>query len=341
MSPDRITMTRAEAIRRRKEEEQNRRGKLTLKKVVAPKPAPAPKPASKTRAGKGSTGINRTGKPAVFNRWSRRYDISMSSPTRRPQVAPKPKTPSISITMPHIAYGPRWISFFMAIFCVVDMYLMLNNDAFIVQNAEISGNKQITSQEIQNVLRIANWPAAYLNPDQIQANILGAFPDISSAHVNINLPNNVVISVEERTPVAAWRQDGQTVWVDALGYAFPPRGQIENLPVITALGAPPAPYIDPKQTIGARPFLRTEFSQAIVTISSNLPQGATLIFDPQYGLGWKDPQGWKVYFGNSDGDNALKIQVYQNLLDYLKKKNLKPTLISVEYPNAPFYQLEQ
>ena len=341
MSPDRITITRAEAVRRRKEEEQQRRSKLTLKKVVEPKPAPAPKAAPKTRSGMVSTGISRAEKPAATNRWNGRYDIAMSNPARRTQVYTPPKAPTISFTMPHIGYGPRWISFFLVIFCVIDMYLMLNDDAFIVHDAVITGNTQITSQEIQKVLRIADVPAAYLNPDQVQANILGAFPDISNAHVDINLPNNVVISVEERTPVAAWRQDGQTVWVDALGYAFPPRGQVENLPVITALGAPPAPYIDPTQTIGARPFLRAEFSQAIVTLTADLPQGATLIFDPQYGLGWNDPQGWKVYFGSSNSDSAQKLQVYQTLLDYLKKKNLKPTLISVEYPNAPFYQLEQ
>ena len=43
----------------------------------------------------------------------------------------------------------------------------------------------------------------------------------------------------------------------------------------------------------------------------------------------------------ANGDNGLKIKVYQNMLDYLSKKKIKPVLISVEYPNAPFYRVEQ
>jgi cell division protein FtsQ len=267
----------------------------------------------------------------------------MSTPVRRAQTFDKHReAPSFTFSMPRIAVGPRLLSFFIAIFCFVDMYLMLTSDPFIVYSADIQGNKQVSSQEIQNVLRIADLPAAYLNPDQIQANILGAFPNISNAQVDIYIPNSVVISVEERTPVVAWhQQDGQVTWVDADGYGFAPHGQIDNLPSITALGTPPAPAIDPTQTIGAKPFLQTDLSQAIMTISPYLPKGAALIFDPQYGLGWSDPQGWKVYFGYSNKDSALKLQVYQSMLDYLSKKNIKPTMISVEYPNAPFYQAEQ
>jgi hypothetical protein len=77
-----------------------------------------------------------------------------------------------------------------------------------------------------------------------------------------------------------------------------------------------------------------------VKLSPLVPQDATLVFDPAYGLGWSDPRGWRVYFGHSDGDADLKYQVYQAMLDYLTKNNIQPTLISVEYPTAPFYRVE-
>jgi hypothetical protein len=37
----------------------------------------------------------------------------------------------------------------------------------------------------------------------------------------------------------------------------------------------------------------------------------------------------------------LKYQVYQSMIDYLTKNNIQPNLISVEYPSAPFYRVEQ
>jgi hypothetical protein len=340
MSPDRTTITRAEAIRRRKEEDQKQRDKLTQKSVSKPRLSPAPKPKAKAKVERPTA--PRGSSPASTSRWQRRYDIAMSSPYGNMRSLNTPKTPGISISLPHISYGPRWLSFFIAIFCFLDLYLMLNVDPFIVHEANISGNERVTTQQIQAVLGIANLPSAYLDPEQIQNNILAAFPDVLTAQVDVNIPNNVVISVDERTPVAAWQQDGQTVWVDALGYAFPPRGQVAGLPTITAAGAPPAPANnDPTPVIGARPFLPTDLSEAIKTLAPYLPQGATMVFDPQYGLGWNDPQGWKVYFGHSNGDNALKLQVYQTMLTYLSKKNIQPILISVEYPNAPFYRVGQ
>ena len=160
--------------------------------------------------------------------------------------------------------------------------------------------------------------------------------------MEVNLPAEVVVTVSERQPVVAWLQDGQTVWVDAQGYAFPPRGLVEGLVTVTSAGAPPIPAsVNVAQTIGARPFLTPDLSATIVTLSPHVPQGAALIFDPGYGLGWSDPRGWKVYFGHSNGDAGLKFQVYQSMLDYLAQHNIQPTLISVEYPNAPFYRVEQ
>jgi hypothetical protein len=341
MSPDRNTITRAEAIRIRKEEDQKQRDKVTQKNAAKPKPAPAPKAPVKPKAV--WTAATRSLPPTSIRSGQRRYNSAVNTPYGHTRSLNAPKAPSFSFTVPHIGYGPRWLSFFIAIFCFVDLYLMLNIDPFIVHDANISGNKRISTQQIQDVLGIANLPAVSLDPAQIQANILAAFPDISIVQVEVKSPNNVVISVDERTPVAAWQHDGQIVWVDAFGYAFPPRGQVDALPTILAAGDPPvsSANLDPVKITAAQPFLPPDISMAIESLSASLPQGAIMVFDPQYGLGWNDPQGWKVYFGHSNGDNALKLQVYQRILDDLSQKNIQPILISVEYPSAPFYRVEQ
>jgi len=116
---------------------------------------------------------------------------------------------------------------------------------------------------------------------------------------------------------------------------------VNNLITVTAAGGPPLPAgFDPAQVIGARPFLSTDLANAITTLAPFLPQGASLVFDPQYGLGWSDPSGWKVYFGQSNGDTHLKLQVYQAIITSLGEQNIQPSLISVEYPSAPFYRIE-
>jgi hypothetical protein len=174
---------------------------------------------------------------------------------------------------------------------------------------------------------------------QIEYNITAAFPDIDAVQVDITLPAQVVVTVSERQPVAAWQQAGQTFWVDAQGYAFPPRGLVEGLVTVSAAGAPPASdNLDMSRTIGARRLLSVEMAVALMTLSSHVPQGSTLIYDPRYGLGWTDPRGWQTYFGNSGDSIAVKLQLYQSIVDNLVKQGVKPTLISVEYPDAPFYR---
>ena len=78
---------------------------------------------------------------------------------------------------------------------------------------------------------------------------------------------------------------------------------------------------------------------AILVLSPNVPAGSTMIFDPTYGLGWNDSRGWQAFFGTSARDMALKIRVYQSLVDSLASRGRIPVFISVVYPDAPFYRM--
>ena len=344
MSPDRITMTRAEAIRRRHEEDQKRRESLVKKTIFTPKP-PAAKP-KVTQTPHSSKAAKTSNAP------SRRYDIAMSAPYGRAGIGPQAPARGL----PKISFGPRWISFLLVVLCGATLYFVMSDPIFVVSSANVIGNNRVGADEISASLGVMGMPAALLNPAQIEYNVLSAFPDIAAVQVEINLPADILVTVSERQPIAAWQQDGQTTWVDAQGYAFPPRGLVEGLVTINALGAPPSPppsippILNPKnggtqgglaQVIGARPFLSQEMAAALMTLSPRVPQGASLIYDPRYGLGWSDPRGWQAYFGHTDGDVNTKILVYQAMVDYLSKKEITPKLISVEYPDAPFYRTEE
>jgi len=329
MSPDRTMMTRAEAVRRRREEEEKRRESQAKKPISFPKPAPA-KPKKDPAPLSAETG-----------RHSRRYDIAMSSPYARPAVDPQaPK--AVTLHLPKFGFGPRWISFLLVAVCGAALYFMTADPFFMVTSADVVGNNRVTAEQISSVLGVMGKPAILLDPAQIQYNVTAAFPDIDSIQVEINLPAQVVVMVSERRPVAAWQQNGQTVWVDAQGYAFPPRGLVEGLVTVSAAGAPHSPEsaADAVQILGAHRLLSAEMATALMTLSPHVPQGAALIYDPRYGLGWTDPRGWKTYFGDSGDRIGTKLQVYQAIVDSLAKQDIKPILISVEYPDAPFYRTE-
>jgi cell division protein FtsQ len=264
----------------------------------------------------------------------------MSAPRAHSSSFRATKPPRVAISLPRLQFGPRWFSFLIVLFCLVDLYLMLNMDPFIVRRATILGNERLSLQEIENVLGANNLAATVLNPAQIEYNILASFPEVATAQAQVNLPAELQITIKERTPVASWTQDNQTVWIDSQGFAFAPRGEAPNLITISATGAPPQPSSpDSAPGIGAHAFMTTQLMSAITTLAPSLPDGASLVFDPQYGLGWIEPGGCKVYFGNTYLDTPLKLQVVQAILKHLAEQELKPALISVAYPNAPFYRL--
>jgi hypothetical protein len=341
MSPDRTTITRAEAIRRRHEEDQKRRESIVKKTILSPKARPAPTP--RPRLG--------SAKAIKSGQHSRRFDIALSAPYGRPGIGFQ----APSRALPKLAFGPRWISFILAALCAVAMYLITSDNFFLVTSANVSGNNRVSADEISSALGVMGMPAALLNPAQIEYNVLTAFPDIDSTHVEVSLPAQVLVTVSERQPIAAWNQEDQIVWIDAQGYAFPPRGLVEGLVTINATGAPPgpaplaSPHFEPQnggneggltQVIGARPFIGEEMATALMVLSPRVPEGSSLIYDPRYGLGWSDPRGWQAYFGHTHGDVNTKLLVYQGIVDYLAGRGITPVLISVEYPDAPFYRTE-
>ncbi len=336
MSRDRVTLTRAEALRRSREEEQTRRENRAPRRIAPQRPVAAPVSNTRARSGNSST-LKLV--PAATGRIRRQYNSAAFS---RSYSAPRPGIILPEIQLPRLSYGPRWISFLLLAACLGVLYSLLNLDPFVVRGVTISGNQRVASAEIESVLGVINQPALLLNPAQVEYNIRATFPEISGVTIQINPPAEVNISVQEREPVIAWAQDGQTVWVDAAGYAFPPRGTAAGLFTVSAAGAPPTPAaFDPQQTIGARAFLPGELAQAIAAMTPALPEGATLIYDPRYGLGWYDARGWQVYLGHASGNMALKLSVYQSMVDYLSNHEIAPALINVEYPTAPYYRLKE
>jgi hypothetical protein len=162
--------------------------------------------------------------------------------------------------------------------------------------------------------------------------------------VEVGLPANVIVSVNERIPVLAWLKDEGEVWVDAEGVTFPPRGdagpiqRVEgDLPVV-------APQEIAEDGITPGPRLDPQLVASILTVGAQAPKKANLVYDPEHGLGWEDKRGWQVYFGTTGIDPAtmgMKLNLYATLVKRLAKRENKPVLISVEYVHAPFYRTER
>ncbi len=49
-----------------------------------------------------------------------------------------------------------------------------------------------------------------------------------------------------------------------------------------------------------------------------------MIYDPKYGMGWQDPRGWSVYFGQNTQDIDMKKKIYQAIWIHSPKRASSP-----------------
>jgi hypothetical protein len=76
-------------------------------------------------------------------------------------------------------------------------------------------------------------------------------------------------------------------------------------------------------------------------LAGHVPPGQFVLYDARMGFGWNDPRGWRVYFGTSAYDVDLKMRVYETMVNSLTARGIRPALINVTYPTAPYYRMTQ
>jgi cell division protein FtsQ len=268
----------------------------------------------------------------------RRYDFTLNVPGAEMRLP----------ALPMIAIGPRLISGVLVVALGIMAYFLWTAPTFQVQAAKIAGLQRLSSNDVNTVLGISGQPVFTLSAHDLEKKLMEAFPEFSTVSVKIGFPKDVNVTVVERQPILTWRQADRTLLVDANGVAFPQRDPAEIDPSLTveASGPPmpaestlqPAdPQSEPKASIQ---FMPVDMVSAILSMSAFVPKNTPLIFDSNHGLGWKDTQGWDVYFGDIR-DIDMKLRVYQAMLKTFKQEKINPVLISVEYVHTPYYRLER
>lgn len=210
---------------------------------------------------------------------------------------------------------------------------------FYVPSAYVFGNSRILSEEINGIVGVSGQNIFTLQPEDLERRLRLNYPELTSAQVDVYLPNYVYVTVAERTPVILWQQNGAFTWIDGTGVAFRPRGDAAGLLLVDAIDAPVAGVNTSTDPYSPPPFIQKEMVDAALALAPLVPAGSTLTYTAADGFGWQDPRGWQVVFGTSAHDMPLKVRVYQAMVDSLASRNKKPEFISVVHPEGPYYRM--
>ena len=325
-------LSRAEQVRKRREQEQAKRMERIVKETTRPIPV--------TTRAKPNTPKSKK-KPVQNAR--RRFQIAVpAAPTASPTpVVARPGARSIrSISIPRPQFGWRSVSFIIAIILGIALYYAFNLPQFRAMDAQVVGNQIVSPVEINSVMNITGQPIFLINTQDLETRLRLNYPELASVRVNVSLPNLVTVKVTERKPIIRWEQDGGYTWIAEDGVAFHPRGEIDGLISVIAESAPPAAGA-PSDPLNPSPYISAEMVRMLKGLAGHVPPGQFILYDAHMGFGWNDPRGWRVYFGTEADNVTLKMSVYESMVNSLAQRGIRPALINVTYPTAPYYRMTQ
>ncbi len=288
---------------------------------------------------------------AQNTRTKNRRRINVSMPTTGAEMSLPP------VALPRL--GWRVLSFLIVAGLIFALYSVWTAPQFQVTTdvIAIEGLSRIEQGEFLDLADILDKPVFLVDSVQLQQDLLTLVPALDELTITVGFPNGVQVTAVERTPVIAWQQTdiNQVWWIDNKGMRFPAIGSSDGLVTVVAKAAPPAlaqaspaATENSAETATAVPkpedsmqLLEDDLVKAVLYLAGFMPDGAQMVFDGEYGLGWQDPQyQWTVYFGSNPDRMNLRVNNYQAIYDYFSSRNRKPVMISVAQIHAPYYRMK-
>lgn len=261
--------------------------------------------------------------------------------------------------IPLLRFSWQWISGILTVLLFLVFIFMVNSPIFKVQALTVKGLSRYTSEEFQSLIKGRKTSIFLFDTNAVMHSLRLVYPELVDPQIAISMPNQVIVSASERDPIILWQAGGSTYWIDAEGIVMQKRGDLPDLLTVESSVPPPLAQINTRANSivdYARMIIERQSSDvtidrlvdhmdpgalgAVIELSTMLPAGGSLIYDPISGMGWRDPGGWEVYFGTDLSHMELKQVEYQTILARLTETGVTPAMISVEHIDAPYFRME-
>ena len=208
----------------------------------------------------------------------------------RPPKPAKPRPQRKPLAVPRFGKR-RALAIVLALSLIALVAFGFADSRFYVQTADIRGTQFSPTAEIYRRADVDGYSIFWVNTRQA-AQQIEELPYVKQATVRTALPNRVRIDVEERTPVALWRVNGQDLWVDADGVTMPIASEGVSLPVFTDLDG---------SSVRADGGVDQQLISSVHELKQRLPEINEFAYDRFNGLQFRLASGTAVLLGKPDG----------------------------------------
>jgi hypothetical protein len=260
----------------------------------------------------------------------------------------------------------RWISLIILGLCVYALYVIGGDDRFYLNYIPVEGASTIEINHIVKESGLAGHHIFAADP-QNAADLIGEIGGVITATVTLHWPNDVLIRIREKPPLATWQEGDQSYWVDEGGQLSLARAEtVGLLNIISEIPLADAGMVTGQTSDEERQAAETSATDESVedgaasqrddeTLQSQVafvpqpvlkgalqlrelrPNIDKLYYSPSEGLGYQDGRGWRAYFGTGR-DMHQKLVVYETIVTALLERGITPQYISVANQNKPYYR---
>ncbi len=259
------------------------------------------------------------------------------------------RTPFTKSSVKGFFFSSRWISALLLVFSIGALYLMGDTATFYLYSVPVEGAHAALEGDIIAASGLYGAHIFAADPTAA-AERISEIPGVISAVVTLSWPNEVMIVIEEDTPVALWRDKGKLYWITDSGTFMEARGQTEGLLVVesevqTAVSQVEVDDVEedgeetavtPPSSSTSLAFMPQPVLDGALMLRELRPNIDQLYYRPAGGLSYQDGRGWRAYFGEGTDMNQ-KLVVYEAIVADLESRGLTPAYISVSNQEKPYY----
>lgn len=206
------------------------------------------------------------------------------------------------------------------------LFWFFTDDRFYVRQVSVTGNQRVSSETIIAASGLSGYSIFWINSYQVAARIREALQPVRQVQVKYNLPNEVVLSVEEQGGQVMWQIAGQRYWADDDGKLHLAQDGVAPGILIQDMRANVPERIEPQAVVAA---------QQLMTWS----EIKDLYYDPKKGLYFTHAKGWEVYLGVG-GDMSRKMNILKSIeAQFAAQDAVQPIVVDLRFPDSPYYRL--
>lgn len=263
-----------------------------------------------------------------------------------------------------VVLSARWVSLGLLALCVYALIFIGRDERFFLDYIPVEGTNSIPPTEIVAVSGLAGRHVFAADPQQA-AERIGDLPGVVTATVTLTWPNDIMIRISEKPPLAVWREGATEYWIDEDGLLLPARtetvglleiiSEVDQVQQRVALAEPvpgevpdlvdeeaeaeagDAGEITEQAGSASVAFVPYPVLEGALQLRALRPNIESLYYRPSGGLSYQDGRGWRAYFGDGR-DMHQKLVVYETIVEDLLARGIHPEYISVSNREKPFFK---